>query len=182
MQSQTEPSIATAPPSPIHSTDPKGYIRCRAHNRAGSRCRLHVKDPATGLCFRHAGCAARTPDMPSDSTDLSAELFAAEKLVLDSEDDINVVLSNVVALVAQGRLSSRRAAVITYALSLILRSIIAQDRKAANEPPQIIFDAPRPNHDPVEPAACTENKANAAASHGPKDCYEAVENYARLRS
>ena len=62
-------------------------------------------------------------------------------------DDITAILSNIVVLVAKGRLSPRRAAVLTDALSLMLRSVVVMDRITESTPPQIIWDAPRPIRD-----------------------------------
>jgi hypothetical protein len=53
-----------------------------------------------------------------------------------SSEDISASLCNLVTLVAKGRISSRRAAVITYAFSLIFRSVVIMDRKAADTPPR----------------------------------------------
>ena len=77
--------------------------------------------------------------------DLHDDLFAGDQPVLETAGDINGVLCNLVTMVAKGRISSRRAAVISYALSLILRTVVVIDRKIANTPPQILWDAPRPN-------------------------------------
>jgi hypothetical protein len=117
--------------------------RCRARNRSGSRCRLHVKDPLTGFCFRHADYA----DSASEDPDLSTELFPdlpEDKLPdLTTADHINELLSRIVVLLAQGRISARRAAVMTFGGSLLLRSVVVMDRASSEELPRITFDLPR---------------------------------------
>jgi len=139
-----QPLQATASPEP---NAPRSFQRCQARNRNRSQCRLHAQDPATGLCSRHALRARKTADALDDSIDLSDEILEDKGGAYESTDDINVILSNVVELLAKGRLSPRRASVITFALSLMLRSVVVMDRKIANTPPQIIFDAPRPIRD-----------------------------------
>ena len=159
--------------SPEHNTT-QGRQRCRARRRDRKQCRLYAQDPATGLCARHVVYAESVPDELQDTTDLSKQLLVVNEGGYCTADPINAILSNVVELLAKGRISPRRASVITFALSLMLRSVIVQERQAANEHPQIIFDAPRPNRDPAEPAADTANT--------PKDCFDAAEKYSRLRT
>jgi hypothetical protein len=125
----------SAPPDPLAEASgpaPRGFTRCRSRNRSGSRCRLHAQDPATGLCFRHAA----RPGTTSDDTDLSADLFpelpANELPELRTPEQINDFLSRVVLLLAQGRISPRRAAVITFACSLLLRSVVVMDRQGSD--------------------------------------------------
>jgi hypothetical protein len=127
-QSQTSPSPKSSPP-------PRSFTRCRARNRDGSQCRLHAHDSAKGLCRRHAARAGRFADALDDSLDLTDEIFEKKEGAYDTTECITDTLSNVVELVAAGRISPRRVAVITYALSLMLRSIVVIDRKAANTPP-----------------------------------------------
>lgn len=129
MEQQTQQTQSPASPCPVST--PRGFERCRARNRDRSQCRLHVQNPATGLCSRHAAQAGNSTDTLQDTVDLSAEIFDAQQPVLETAEDINAVISNIVILVAKGRISPRRAAVISYALSLILRSVVILDRKAA---------------------------------------------------
>ncbi len=102
--------------------------------RANGRCRLPVQDPATGLCFKHAAPETSAANSAADRADLSADLFGEVAPTFQSAEEINATLAHLVVLVAQGRISSRRAAVITYALSLILRGVLVIDKKAAGRP------------------------------------------------
>lgn len=180
-----EPNSASPKPNAPHSSQ-----RCRARRRDGKRCRLFAQDPATGLCARHAAYAETPPDELLDSTDLSKQLLVFNQGGYCSFESINAILSNVVELLAKGRISSRRASVITFALSLLLRGVVVADREAASKGPQIIFDAPRPIRDPVPPAtsAAPGTRPNAPAdtsSHSeptPQERFDAAENYARLRT
>jgi hypothetical protein len=70
-------------------------------------------------------------------------------------------------MLGEGRISTRCAAVITYALSLLLRSIVVADRQAQNEP----------SLDPVLPPF-----QRADANKPPSTPDEAIANYERLRS
>lgn len=185
---QSEKPQTTASPDPVSA--PKGFARCRSRKRSGARCRLSVQDPAVGLCFRHAALARETADALQDSTDLSKELLVVNEGAYGTTEHINAILSNVVELIARGRISPRRAAVITYALSLMLRSIVASDRKAANTPPEIIWDAPRPDRSGNKPATSTQSNGeanadahkDASAKAHIKESYDAAEVYSRLRT
>jgi len=143
---QEHTQTPTSPESPAQSprTAPRGFTRCRARNRSGSRSRLHAQDPLPGLCFRHA---ARPNTAPED-TDLSDELFPNlpedELPDLSQAGHLNELLCRIVVLLAEGRISPRRAAVMTFAGSLLLRSVVVMDRQdSENQMPRIIFDRPR---------------------------------------
>ena len=151
--------------SPEHNTT-QGRQRCRARRRDRKQCRLFAQDPATGLCARHAAYAESAPDVFQDATDLSKEILVINDGDYGSVESINSILSNLVELLAQGRISPRRASVITFALSLMLRSVIVQDRQAANAPTQIIFDAPRPNRDDAPRASAVQSGNPADAKAG----------------
>ncbi|MGC1616900.1 MAG: hypothetical protein WA765_00280 [Candidatus Acidiferrum sp.] len=132
MEQQTQSTASSDTVLPAH-----GLNRCRARNRTGAQCRLRAQDPVKGLCSRHVDRAARTTHSAPDRADLSTDLFGEIIPSFKSAEEINATLANLVVLVAQGRISSRRAAVITYALSLILRGVLVIDKKAADTPSQL---------------------------------------------
>jgi hypothetical protein len=171
-----EPSASTEP------TAPRVRQRCRARRRDGRHCRLFAQDPATGLCARHAAYAETLPDELLDTTDLSKQLLVVNEGGYCSADSINAILSNVIELLAKGRISPRRASVITFALSLLLRSVVVVDRKIANTSPQFIFDAPRPNRDPVQPETSAAPGTSPSPRAYPQTSHDAAENYARPRT
>jgi len=178
MEQQHSPTPASPnPPSP-----PRSFARCQARNRSGSQCRLHSQDPSTGLCRRHALRASKTTDSLDDSLDLSNDILAVNDGSYGTTDHITAILSNVVVLVAKGRISTRRAAVLTDALSLMLRSVVVMDRIGENTPPQIIWDAPRPIRDDVAPAAAAQPDAALNPDTPPQTAHDAIQNYARLRT
>lgn len=156
---QTQQTQTTTSPEPV---TPKARARCQGRTNTGRRCRLPVQDPATVLCSRHAARAAKNINTLDDSTDLRDDIFVDEESVLIDAENINKALSNVVTLVAQGRISSRRAAVISYALSLILRTVVIMGRQAADEPPRVFWGDPRPKQDDPQPAATPQSAANTS--------------------
>jgi hypothetical protein len=161
-------------------TAPRVRQRCRARRRDGRNCRLFAQDPATGLCARHAAYAETLPDELLDTADLSKQLLVVNEGGYCSADSINAILSNVVELLAKGRISPRRASVITFALSLMLRSVIVQDRQIAN--PQINWGSSRPDPVQAELASSARDSAEASAQTHPHTGHDAMENYARLRT
>jgi hypothetical protein len=191
--------------SPEHKTT-QCRQRCRARRRDRKQCRLFAQDPVTGLCSRHAAYAETVPDALQDTTDLSNEIFAFAQPVLESPEHINAVLSNIVTPVAKGRISSRRAAVITYALSLMLRSVLVIDKKASDRPLQIEWskDSWRPacairaaaaaeaarnsSEDQTAPRAQDGNRADAKAGAQTRsgnnngENYDATKSYSDLRA
>lgn len=104
--------------------------RCAYVSHSGRRCRSNSSDPVHGLCRKHAARLASDPD----SADLSIHLFGEGAPSFASVEELNSVLTNLVVLVAQGRISSRRAGVIVYALSFVLRGLQTIDKKAAAGP------------------------------------------------
>jgi hypothetical protein len=186
----TQETQTTESPKPAPA--PKGRARCQARNRAGGQCRMHVQPPSGRLCARHAGHDAETISAHDDSLDLWDDIFADEESVLTDAENINKALSNVVALVAKGRISSRRAAAVSYALSLILRTVVIMDRQADDEPPRVFWSDPRPEQNDPQPAAAPQPPANTSpepasttkpiAEPTPAQRFEAAQRYARLRT
>ncbi len=153
-QSAQQPSTESTP-SPRAAA-----ARCQARNRNGSRCRLRAQHPGAPLCRRHADRAGTFSDALDDSLDLACEIFDKREGAFDSTESINLILSNVVELVARGRISARRAAVITHALSLMLRSACVAERQALGHLP--LDYVPRPLHEPLESLPTTPAEAVAA--------------------
>lgn len=139
-QPAQSPTTAANATTPQPRSAPRGANRCRHRSRANGRCRLPVQEPATGHCFVHS--RVRKTTYPFDDTcDLSADLFGSDPHPsFETPEQITATLTNLVVLVAQGRLSPRRASVISYALSFILRGIQVIDKKAAETPQEFIID------------------------------------------
>jgi hypothetical protein len=131
------------PASPIPTTrtpEKDASRRCSFRFPNGKRCRLLIVDPGFTLCLQPAKLKLDHPEL----ADLSADLFGDDRSELRTADQIRCFLTRVVRLLAQNRISPRRAAVLTYATSLLLRSVVAMDRQASvgDQRAQIIRDSP----------------------------------------
>ena len=119
--------------------------RCQHRTATGKRCRLRVVDASAGLCFQHASRSSQH----LDSADLSATL-TKDSAEFQTAQGINHSLSDLYVLLAQNRISSRRAAVLAYIGSLLLRTLPAMDAELGQDAgPIIINDLPRPCRDPL---------------------------------
>lgn len=97
--------------------------RCLHRFANGKRCRLHSSESQSGLCahhFRLSSIAAVSPASPHDSADLSADLLP--DLSTHSSVDLRQFLARLLVLVTQGRISTRRAAVLSYIVNQLLHS------------------------------------------------------------
>ena len=92
-------------------------IRC-AHRTAGGRqCRLPVSDPRSGLCPQH-----RAEQQQIEAADHYLHLTTKFQY-FQTAQGINFSLGNLYQLLAQNRISPRRAAVLAYINSLLLRTL-----------------------------------------------------------
>ena len=88
--------------------------RCRHRTFEGRRCRLNASDPAIGLCNKHL--AAR--DQRIEDADIVLSL-TGELSCFSDPKRINVFLSRLLLLLAQGRISPRQAGVMAYTAACI---------------------------------------------------------------
>ena len=132
----TKPSIINEPPTPATP-------RCQ-HRSLKGRCRQLATGPAATLCFDHA----RSEQQAKNDFTLLAPLVRQTE-DFQSAETVNETLGALHNLLAEGRISPRRAAVIAYVDSLILRTLPAMAKEDGQT--QIIFDAPRPDRDPYVP-------------------------------
>jgi hypothetical protein len=108
------------------------------------------------LCPRHLAAAKH------QESDLSAALLAEKRDdAFHSAENINRSLSELFSLLAEDRISPRRAAVLAYIGSLLLRSLPAIKKELAPTPteripPKIIWDMPRPPHERTDPIPSDE--------------------------
>jgi hypothetical protein len=124
------------------------HSRCRHFTANGRQCRLRVLDTHSGLCFRHAGLQN---NQPAD-VDLTA-MLSVPLGEFKNASQINDFLSKLLVLLAQNRISSRRAAVLAYITNQLLRTLTAiQDELDAQSPQDapydLIVDIPRPDRTP----------------------------------
>ena len=94
--------------------------RCQHRTRTGRQCRSLVSDPGNSFCAAHADSE------PADSQDFSAVLTERACRVQNAQG-INHSLGALYTLLAQGRISPRRASVLAHISGLLLRSLAAID-------------------------------------------------------
>jgi hypothetical protein len=142
MDQSTVPSTDPSPTAPPFGPTP---ARCIHRTSGGRRCAAEAVDSQASFCRRHLfGSTRRYPD-PS----LAAELLG-DLTEFDSAAEVNQFLSRLLLLLAQDRVSPRRAAVMAYTCNLILhshRAIDIENKIAANAPQEVIFDLVRPKRD-----------------------------------
>ena len=106
--------------------------RCLHRFANGKRCRLLASESQSGLCahhFRLNSMAATPPASPHDSADLSEDLLP--DLSSHSYVDLRKFLARLLVLVTQGRISTRRAAVLSYITNQLLHSASRVKRNRA---------------------------------------------------
>jgi len=105
----------------------------------GRRCRLYSAAANPNFCPAHAPLPANQPNPAEIASTLTANLDD-----FTSAAQINDFLSRLLLLLAQDKISTRRAAVLAYITNQLLRTLPAIAKEENAEPTQIIFDAPRP--------------------------------------
>ena len=116
--------------------------RCTHLFPNGRRCRLTATNANPNFCPAYAPLPANQPD--------AAEIASTLTINLDdftSAAQINDFLSRLLLLLAQDKISTRRAAVLAYITNQLLRTLPAIAKEANAEPTQIIFDMPGPDRD-----------------------------------
>jgi hypothetical protein len=126
----------TANPSVINNS-----ARCRHFYPNGRRCRLSASLAHRNFCLTHARLPQNQPE-PEIASTLTANLDD-----FTSAAQINNFLSRLLLLLAQDKISTRRAAVLAYITNQLLRTLPAIAKEENAEPMKIIFDAPRPERD-----------------------------------
>ena len=121
--------------------------RCTHRFANGRRCRLSSSNIHSGFCSSHAS----RPENQIDPTDTAASLTADLK-EFRSAIPINDFLARLLVLLAEDRISPRKAAVLAYITNQLLRTLPAIDAELnpkpdKDEPTQIIFDMPGPDRD-----------------------------------
>ena len=106
-------------------------LHCQHRSLSGRRfCRLPISDPDSGLCSKHA--AEHQRDL--DQVDLAPTLIGSIE-EFRSAADINHSLGELYKLQARNKITPRRAAVMAYTASLLLRTLpaISQQEEAARD-------------------------------------------------
>jgi hypothetical protein len=93
--------------------------RCSYRTAGGRQCRQLSTDPRSGLCSHHL-------QKQNEFADLTRPLLANWQ-GFQTAQGVNFALSNLYRLLAANRISARRAAVLAYINSLLLRTLPAID-------------------------------------------------------
>jgi hypothetical protein len=119
--------------------------RCTHRYLNGRRCRLSASIAHPNFCLTHARLPQNQPE-PELASTLTANLDD-----FTSAAQINDFLSRLLLLLAQDKISTRRAAVLAYITNQLLRTLPAIAKEENAEPTQIIFDMPGPDRDRPSP-------------------------------
>ena len=113
-------TVLSEPAQVVSLNDSK---RCQYRYSNGKRCRLPGSKPHFGFCSHHfslsnSGASQHSYD---DSEDLTAELLP-ELSEFHSAINIKQFLARLLVLVTKGRISPRRAAVLSYITNQLIHS------------------------------------------------------------
>jgi hypothetical protein len=131
-------------------------LRCRYLTPTGRRCRSLASGSESGFCLRHGGV-----EQPRQPADLAPALIGDGDL--RSPEGIHRSLAELFTLLAMDRISPRRAAVLAYVGSLLLRTVGAIDEKRVSEKPalKLIWDMPAPAREVWTPEESAEQAPGA---------------------
>ena len=99
----------------------KDARRCRHRFNNRMRCRLPASPSQSGLCPQHSRDSLSVPELPNDSTDLSADLLP-ELSEASPAVDVRQFLARLLVQLSKGRIGARRAAVLAFISSQLLHS------------------------------------------------------------
>jgi hypothetical protein len=118
--------------------------RCQHLYPNGRRCRLFATTNPN-FCPTHVRLPQNQPE-PEIASVLTANLTDFSSAV-----QINDFLARLLLLLAQDKISTRRAAVLAYITNQLLRTLPAIAKEEGQQGTTIIFDAPRPDRsDPAD--------------------------------
>ena len=134
--------------NPETSVPSSTLLHCQHRSASGRRfCRMSIADPASSLCFKHA--AAQKKDR--DAANLAAKLIG-DTQEFTSAITINRSLGELYKLLARDEIAPRRAAVMAYTGSLLLRTLpaIERENEVMEGPAQLDFTG-WPGRNPYDP-------------------------------
>ena len=134
-------------PKSANSNPANDSCRCEHRFAKGTRCRLPAPNLDSPFCHRHA----KLPENRREPANLAATLTTGLG-EFTSAAPINDFLSRLLLLLAQNRISPRRAAVLAYITNQLLRTLSAMEQEAAaknpkDAPVKVIWDLPAPAHE-----------------------------------
>lgn len=110
--------------------------RCQHRTRNG-RCTMPPVNPAGNLCYDHARMA-----LHAGSNADYAKFLTQESDGFQTAAGINSALGNLYMLLAKGRISPRRAAVLAHISNLLLRTLPAIDKDISPDADRDLPDLP----------------------------------------
>jgi len=99
--------------------------RCQHRTPSGRRCKLPVSSPGAPLCYTHQQALQK-----QEANDLSPALLSNTQ-GFQTAQGVNYALRDLYKLLAANRISPRRASVLAFINSLILRTLPAIDADQA---------------------------------------------------
>ncbi len=146
-----------------HSAPKPSFInnsaRCVHFYPNGRRCRLYATAMNPNFCPAHAPLPANQPNATEIASTLTANLDD-----FTSAAQINDFLSRLLLLLAQDKISTRRAAVLAYITSQLLRTLPAIAKEENAQPTTIIVDMPGPDDPPRSDSFCVSSPQDTAAT------------------
>ena len=139
--------------------------RCTHRTPSGRQCRLPVSDARSGLCPRH-----RAEQQQIETADYYGHL-TRNYHDFQTAQGINHSLHNLYELLAQNRISARRAAVLSYISSLLLRTLpqIDTDNAAGIKFPPKNLQVTHPDLAPAPQASLGPNPGSTSAANSGSD-------------
>jgi hypothetical protein len=134
--------------------------RCTHRYPNGRRCRLSASLAHPNFCLTHARLPQNQPE-PEIASVLIANLTD-----FTSASQINDFLSRLLLLLAQDKISTRRAAVLAYITNQLLRTLPAIAKEENSGETTIIFDMPGPDRDRPAPEHPGDLSATAGGRPG----------------
>jgi hypothetical protein len=131
--------------------------RCNHVTSTGRQC-CSLATGRSGLCARHAAAQANL-----QARDYARLLLRGSK-GFQTAGGINYSLGDLYSLLAQGRISPRRAAVLAYISSLLLRTLPAIDKDRAPNANRFIDLGPEAGLGPFDAAAEAPTEETEAGS------------------
>jgi hypothetical protein len=140
---QPPATVAPAAPHPNPNLEPENdpYKSrfCWYRSMSGRRCRQFIYDRNIGLCRKHARVKGAL-DKDGFIPDVSPFLTANPRH-LDDLEGVHSFLSALAVLLAQNRISTRRAAVLSYICTQLIRTNIAIDQRDPDPGPPLAFNS-----------------------------------------
>lgn len=125
LESTADPQ--SLPADPACRNDPYKSKLCWFRTLSGRHCRRPIFDPNSGLCRKHAKVQGAL-DKDGFINDVSPFLTANPRH-LDDLEGVHSFLSALAVLLAQNRISTRRAAVLSYICTQLIRTNVAIDKR-----------------------------------------------------